>query len=192
MGYCHDIINKSSWSPHSLLVVVLEQVLDLLSPQKHLSLIVGQGLTGALHFLLVICCLCYNLGYGGNYAWNERRRNFLPCQSSPIHVAEPFMLLQLVDSIVTQTRVFVSLQQFVHEVHGLRTPTQRQLVFVDPRLVCKDLVPDLFSRISHVRPIAKHDFVDDDPKCKEICLKGVIHPADDFRSHVTRSSTGLL
>ena len=58
----YDTINKSSWPPHSLLVVVLEQVLDFLRPQEHLGLVIGQGLARALHLLLVVGCLCYNLG----------------------------------------------------------------------------------------------------------------------------------
>lgn len=65
-------------------------------------------------------------------------------------------------------------------------------MLADFSLMREDLVPDLLPRIAHVRSIAQHDLVYDDPKCKEICLKRVIHPADDLRSHIPRSSAGLL
>ena len=65
-------------------------------------------------------------------------------------------------------------------------------MLADLRLVRQDLVPDLFPGIAHVRPIAEHYLVENNPKCKEICLEGMIHPADDFRSHIAWRSTGLL
>lgn len=65
-------------------------------------------------------------------------------------------------------------------------------MLADFSLVREDFVPDLLPRIAHVRSIAQHYLVYDDSKCKEICLKRVIHPADDLRSHIARRSAGLL
>lgn len=65
-------------------------------------------------------------------------------------------------------------------------------MLADPCLVGENLVTDLLPRIAHVRPIAQHYLVYDDPKRKEIRLKGVIHPADDLWSHIPRRSAGLL
>ena len=65
-------------------------------------------------------------------------------------------------------------------------------MLADLCLVGEDLVPDLLPRIAHVGSISEHYLVYDDSKCKEIRLKGVIHPANDLRSHIARRSTGLL
>lgn len=65
-------------------------------------------------------------------------------------------------------------------------------MLTDFGLVGEDFVPDLLPRITHIRSVPKHYLVNDDAKCKKICLKGMIHPANDLRSHIPWRSAGLL
>lgn len=56
----------------------------------------------------------------------------------------------------------------------------------------QNFVSDLFSGVAHVRPATVNDFIDDDSEGKKVGLKGVVHPADDLRGHVSGGSTCLF
>lgn len=60
------------------------------------------------------------------------------------------MLLQLFDTVEAQTRLFVSFEQAVHEVHCLHAPSQWQVPLRDLGLMGKDFISDFLAGIAEV------------------------------------------
>lgn len=70
------------------------------------------------------------------------------------------MLHDLVRPIVPQPIFGFSLDTLVYEVHALLGPAHGQLAFFDLDLSGENLVPDLLSAVSSVRPESHHTLKD--------------------------------
>ena len=72
------------------------------------------------------------------------------------------MILQLIDTIVSQSDLFVSFQQLIDEIYAIMTPICSQVFIRYFGLMGQYFIAYLFSWITHVRPSAKDNFVNDD------------------------------
>lgn len=101
------------------------------------------------------------------------------------------MLLDLLYATLAQSFISFSLQTLIDKVRGLYRPTFRQIVSLDADLFGKDAVPDFFSALAQVRPLAHHQLIANDTNSEVVCDKGMILAAHYFRSHVPWSARSV-
>ena len=141
------------------------------------------------HLLLIIVLpvavrvLCIEVVLIG---WHEGRRDLPGVQLVPVVPLEPYVVLDLLRAIKAESVDRLPLDQLVDEVSRLETPPRRHLVLADLHLLGKYVVSDLLSRLPHVRTLAIHALVPDDPHGKVVNRHPVILPAHHLWCHVPR------
>jgi len=81
---------------------------------------------------------------------------------------------------------------FINEVSCFDWPVLLNFVLLDGHLFGENVVSNFLTRLSHVRPSAKHALVGHDSHCEIVDCLVVILSAHDFWSHVAWSSRSIL
>lgn len=92
---------------------------------------------------------------------------------------------------VTSTTSFWRVSYLINEIGCLETPAVRDLIAFYVNLSCKNLLPDLPTRLPNVGSPTVHAFVGNNSDCEVICRHSMVLSAHHLRSHVSRCSWGL-
>jgi hypothetical protein len=115
---------------------------------------------------------------------DERRPELLLVEVLPREVGEPRMTFDFVAAVVAESVLRLSLDHLVDEVRGLYAPPDRNFLLLDLDLLRQDIVSDVFSRLSNIRPFAVHALISHNSHSKIVHGERVILPTHDLRSHV--------
>ena len=100
------------------------------------------------------------------------------------------MIIKLLDSIRTQSLVRFPLNQLIDKIDPFFRPVN--IPRVDLNLRLDNRIPDVLPGSTQVRSLSHDTFVKNDSQGKEVNFVGVILMKKNLRSHVTRSTRGIL
>ena len=165
-----------------IMVITIEKRLDAVPSQQHRIL---------PHLLLIVilpvtvCIFCVEV----ILIWGHKRRGDFPVyQVIPVEAFEPYMLLDFLRTVKSETVNRFSLDQTVNEVRSFERPPRRDLIFTDLNLLREDVIPNLFPCLTDIRSLSVHAFVTNNAHCEVVYSNTMILPTHDFRSHITGSS----
>ncbi len=102
------------------------------------------------------------------------------------------MFFDLLHALATQSPFGLPLNELVYEIPRILAPTLRQLFLRNLNLFAQNLISDLLSVSSVIRPPSQHALVADDSQRVVIHLIRVLHATHHLGSHVARRSGGFF
>ena len=128
----------------------------------------------------------------GLWLRNERRLYFFAIQLLPVDVAEPFVRFHVLGPETTQTVDWLSLYQFVYEVHSFAGPSAGQILRFNLNLLGENIVSDRPPVLALKRPFAIHALIGNYTHRKVVHCNTVVLAAHHFGCHITRSARCVL
>ena len=124
--------------------------------------------------------------------WHVLRLHLPGSKGLPTEVVKPGMGLELVCATLIADSIHrFPLQALVDEIGSSLIPPCWYVSLLDLDLSKQDLVPDILSRASFIRPLAHHALICDDTHSEVVRSQSMVLPAHNLWGHVAGSTTCL-
>lgn len=123
---------------------------------------------------------------------NKRWLHLLALKTTPLEVLEKRVFLYLPSPRKTQPLFLGLYQEAIDEVWKVGRPPLRQIFFSEADIPPQHFLSNFSSVFAFVRAFSNGEFIENDSKRIEVGRVGVILFEQYLRSHIDRSSTGLI